>query len=59
MMPLRLVPEARVRQRFREQERIAELVADAFFERIHVVIKLFRRGCFSRKLIPSRSYSYS
>ena len=34
MMPLRFVPEARVRERFREQERIAEFVADALLERV-------------------------
>ena len=32
---LRLVPEARVRERLGQQERVAELVTDLFFERMH------------------------
>ena len=35
MGPMRLVPKARMSERFREQERVPEFVADAFFERIH------------------------
>jgi hypothetical protein len=36
MSAVRLVPQTRVRERFRQQQRIAELVADAFFERVHL-----------------------
>jgi hypothetical protein len=35
MAPMRLVPQTRMSERFREQQRISELIADAFFERIH------------------------
>ena len=35
MGPMGLVSEARMSERFREQERVPEFVADAFFERIH------------------------
>jgi hypothetical protein len=35
MMALRLMPEAWVGQRFRKEQRIAELVFDALFERVH------------------------
>jgi hypothetical protein len=38
MMALRLMAETRVRERFREEERIAEFVFDALFERIHSVL---------------------
>jgi hypothetical protein len=34
------VTEAGVRERFRQQKRIAELVTDAFFERCHVPVIL-------------------
>ena len=33
MIAVRLVPQARVGERLRQEQRIAELVADAFFER--------------------------
>src|SRR5881398_562247 len=36
MMVLGLMSHARMREGFREQERIAELVTDAVFERIHL-----------------------
>jgi len=35
VMSLRLVAETRMRQRFREEERIAKLVTDSFLEWIH------------------------
>ena len=35
MMALGLVPEARVGQRFREQQGVAEFVLEALFERVH------------------------
>ena len=35
MMPLGFVAQAGMGQRFRQQKRIAKLVADAFLERIH------------------------
>ncbi len=35
MAPLRFVAEARMRQRLRQQERIAKLVADTLLERVH------------------------
>ena len=35
MMPLRLVPERRVRERLRQQERVAEFIFEALFEGIH------------------------
>src|SRR5205085_8961450 len=35
MIPLCLMSQARMRERLRQQERIAELVTDAVFERIH------------------------
>ena len=35
VMPLRLVPDGRMRERLRKQERIAELVFQSHFERIH------------------------
>ena len=38
MMALGFVAEARMRQRLRKEERIAELVFDALFERIHLTI---------------------
>src|SRR5438552_2263181 len=40
MIPLRLMAQAGVRERFRQQKRIAELVANAFFERCHVPVIL-------------------
>ena len=48
MMLLRFVSQARMRERFRQQERIAELVTDAVFERIHVEGKATRRLGFSK-----------
>jgi hypothetical protein len=33
---VRLVPQTRMRECFREEQRVPEFVADAFFERIHV-----------------------
>ena len=36
MMPLSLVPQAWMRERLRQQERIAELVSNAVFQRIHL-----------------------
>ncbi len=36
----RLVTHAGVRERFRQQKRIAEFVTDAFFERCHVPVIL-------------------
>ena len=38
MMALGFMTETGVRERFREEERIAELVLDALFERIHSVL---------------------
>jgi len=35
MMPMGLVPKTRMSQRFRQEKRIAKLVTDTFFERIH------------------------
>jgi hypothetical protein len=35
VVPLRLMPERRVRERLRKQERIAELIFEALFERVH------------------------
>jgi len=35
MAAVRLVPQTRVGERFRQEQRIAELVTDAFFERVH------------------------
>jgi len=40
MITLRLMAEAGVRQCFRQQQRIAELVTDAFFERCHIRVIL-------------------
>jgi hypothetical protein len=42
------VPEARVRQRFRQQQRIAELVADSFFERIQSAPSYSKSGRLTR-----------
>jgi len=36
----RLVTHAGVRERFRQQKRIAELVTNAFFERCHITVIL-------------------
>lgn len=41
MMPLCLMPHARMRKRFRQQERVAELVTNAVFERIHLERKAY------------------
>ncbi len=35
MMPLRFVAEAGMGQRFRQEKRVAKLMTDTFFERIH------------------------
>ena len=40
MIPLRLMAQAGVRERFRQQKRIAELVTNVFFERRHVPVIL-------------------
>jgi hypothetical protein len=40
MITLRLMAYAGVRERFRQQKRIAEFVTDAFFERCHVPVIL-------------------
>ena len=32
---MRFVPQARMSERLRQEQRIPELVADAFFERVH------------------------
>jgi very-short-patch-repair endonuclease len=40
MTLLRFVTETRMRQRFREQQRVAKLVADSFFQRMHVILEL-------------------
>jgi hypothetical protein len=36
MMPLRLMSHAGMGERFRQQERVAELVINAVFERVHL-----------------------
>ena len=48
MMPVRFVPETRVRQRLRKQERVAKFVADPFLQWIHAMFKLIRHGADSR-----------
>jgi hypothetical protein len=35
MMPLRLMPQRRVRQSFRQQERVAEFILQALFKWVH------------------------
>ena len=40
MITLRLMTYAGVRERFRQQKRIAEFVTDAFFERCHITVIL-------------------
>src|SRR5438132_7782735 len=40
MITLRLMAYAGVRERFRQQKRIAEFVTDAFFERCHITVIL-------------------
>src|SRR2546426_5142421 len=49
MMPLRFVPEARMRQCFGQQQRVAKLVTDALLEWIHNEgLILANCGAFSR-----------
>ena len=44
MMLLGLMSDARMRERFRQQERIAELVTNAVFERVHLERKSLSEG---------------
>ena len=55
MIAMRLVSHARMRERFRQQERVAELVTDAVFERIHLERRLTPRGWLfqERRRTPS------
>ena len=61
VMPLGLVPETGVRERFREEEGIPELVFDALFERIHeglgviVCIRGAPRANFKSRALTGRS----
>ena len=41
MVALRLMSHARMRERFRQQERVAELVTNAVFERIHLEVRAY------------------
>lgn len=57
MMPMRFVAEARMRQRFREQKRIAKFMSDSFLEWIHAsgslskIVRFFQNdGCSMRAL---------
>ena len=55
MMALRLVAEAGMGERFREQQRIAEFVFDALFERVHGGTAAHCAHSRQRRQMPSRA----
>ena len=52
MMALRFVTETGMRERFRQQKRIAKLVVDAFFERTHPCDNLANDNDFVMSRVP-------
>src|SRR4051812_25481203 len=55
MMPMRFVAETRMSQRLGQQQRVAELVADTFFKRVHPEMKLTNPPPFCQSRAHARA----